>query len=82
MKSVTILIFNRNLRINFNPCINRALDHGQLIIPILFTDHDYLNSIGSVSKLWFQKAVKDLNNTLFGYGGRLIISKLPPLTPY
>ena len=45
-------------------------------MPILFTDENYLSTFGSVSKIWFSKAITDLDESLRLSGGRLIISKL------
>ena len=76
MSKITVLVFNRNLRVNYNQCINAALEQKKLVLPILFTDENYLSTFGSVSKIWFSKAITDLDESLRLSGGRLIISKL------
>ena len=72
--------FRKDLRLNDNPALARALTSGKKIIPIFVWDKEEGGDwkAGSASRLWLHHALNSLSESIGKLGGRLILAKGKP----
>ncbi len=76
----SVVWFRKDLRLNDNPALARALTSGKKIIPIFVWDKEEGGDwkAGSASRLWLHHALNSLSESIGKLGGRLILAKGKP----
>lgn len=69
--------FRRDLRLDDNPALTTARDHGDgpLICLYIFETDDTHRPLGGASKWWLDKSLRSLANDIEERGGKLILRK-------
>ena len=72
---ITIVLFQRDLRLSDNPAFHAACERGE-ILPIFILDENVKNwDTGSASQWWLYHSLTALNNSLREFDARLLIYK-------
>ncbi|MDX1411272.1 MAG: deoxyribodipyrimidine photo-lyase, partial [Nitrospirales bacterium] len=72
---IAIVWFRKDLRLQDNPALQAAIDHGGPIVPLFIWDSNSSEewAMGSASKWWLHQSLISLDKALTGLGSRLTI---------
>lgn len=70
-----ILWFRRDLRLQDNPALNRAVETGRPILPVFVLDEGAQRPLGGASRWWLYKSLRALASDLEERGSTLILRR-------
>lgn len=70
-----ILWFRRDLRLQDNPALNRAVETGRPILPVFIHDEGAQRPLGGASRWWLDKSLRALASDLEARGAGLILRR-------
>ncbi|GAA0215451.1 deoxyribodipyrimidine photo-lyase [Brevundimonas nasdae] len=70
-----ILWFRRDLRLQDNPALNRAIEAGRPVLPVFILDEGAERPLGGAARWWLDKSLRALASDLEARGSRLILRR-------
>lgn len=70
-----ILWFRRDLRLQDNPALNRAIEAGCPVLPVFILDEGAERPLGGAARWWLDKSLRALASDLEARGSRLILRR-------
>jgi deoxyribodipyrimidine photo-lyase len=80
MRSATVVLFTRDLRVHDQPALRAATDDGGVVAPLFVVDDGFLDGRGGASRRAFlAEALEDLRDSLRKLGGDLLLRRGDPV---